>query len=62
MNPEPNACSALSCRLQEEPVTVCRDLCCPYCWQREGREDRAKREACDSAASKPVKKVGLPDR
>lgn len=58
---EPNPCITLNCRMQKEPIAVCKDHCCPYHWQREGREDRAKRDASDRAASKPGNEDGLPD-
>jgi len=61
LNPDPNPCDALNCRMQTKPIKVCKDHRCPYHWQREAREDRVKRDAFDRMASKPVKKDGLPD-
>ena len=44
---DPDPCSALGCALQDQPIKVCRDHRCPHRWQRESREDRAKREEKD---------------
>ena len=49
MTPDPNPCDATACPMQTEPIETCRDHRCPHRWQREAREDRARREARDAA-------------
>ena len=48
MTPDSDPCAALGCSMQAEPVEMCRDHRCPHRWQREGREDRARRAEKDA--------------
>ena len=47
---DPDPCSVLGCAMQDEPLTVCADHCCPHRWTREATEDRARREEQDRKA------------
>jgi hypothetical protein len=52
----PNPCAALGCSMQTQPVEMCRDHRCPHRWQREGREDRARRDEKDGMDTVRLKK------
>jgi hypothetical protein len=45
---DPDPCAVTGCAMVSEPVETCRDHRCPHRWQREGREDRQRREAKDA--------------
>ena len=45
--PDSDPCAALGCAMQTQPVETCRDHRCPHRWQREAKEDRARREEKD---------------
>jgi hypothetical protein len=44
----PDPCAATGCAMQEDPLETCREHRCPHRWQREGKEDRQRREAKDA--------------
>jgi hypothetical protein len=44
----PDPCAALGCSMRAQPVETCRDHRCPHRWQREGREDRGRRDEKDA--------------
>jgi hypothetical protein len=48
-------CEALECSWRAFNIDACREECCPYRWQREGAEDRARRETKYATAEKGIK-------
>lgn len=57
--PDPNACAALGCAMQTEPLETCREHRCPHRWLRQAREDRARREEHDAREKAEARKSGL---
>lgn len=47
MTADPNPCQATGCDMEKDPVEACRKRGCGFRWQREAREDRARREEKD---------------
>ncbi len=50
LDAEANACETLGCPARHEPIAYCKDHRCPWRWQRESREDRARRDEKDRQA------------
>jgi hypothetical protein len=51
---DPDPCEATGCSLQTDRVEACRKSGCAYRWQREGREDRQRRDEHDRKAKENV--------
>lgn len=45
---DPDPCAVTGCAMQDAPVETCRGHRCPHRWQREGKEDRQRREVKDA--------------
>ncbi len=40
-------CDALGCTTRQHDVAACKEASCPFTWQRQGAEDRAKAKERD---------------